>query len=86
MRKTWLELEAPLRLGGYLMLALGTASPAAANAIYFEGKTISIIVGTGTGGSTDASARLMGQFSPSTCRALRRRSCRTGPEPTAWQP
>jgi tripartite-type tricarboxylate transporter receptor subunit TctC len=47
-----------------LMFALlpGSSSLVAAEAISFEGKTITIIVGTGTGGTTDASARLMGQF------------------------
>jgi hypothetical protein len=44
-------------------LLLTFISPAvAAEAISFEGKTVTIIVGTGTGGSTDGSARLMGQF------------------------
>lgn len=38
------------------------SSATAADAISFEGKTVTIVVGTGTGGSTDASARLMGQF------------------------
>jgi hypothetical protein len=48
----------------FLVLALlpGSSSAVAADAISFEGKTITIIVGTGTGGTTDASARLMGQF------------------------
>jgi tripartite-type tricarboxylate transporter receptor subunit TctC len=45
-----------------LALLLGTSSAVAADAISFEGKTITIIVGTGTGGTTDASARLMGQY------------------------
>jgi hypothetical protein len=51
-------------LAFFLMLALlpGSSPVVAADAISFEGKTITIIVGTGTGGSTDASARLMGQF------------------------
>ena len=48
----------------FLLLALSSSiSPAAAvDAMSFERKTVTIIVGTGTGGSTDASARLMGQF------------------------
>jgi tripartite-type tricarboxylate transporter receptor subunit TctC len=40
----------------------GGLSSVAAEAVSFEGKTITIVVGTGTGGTTDASARLMGQF------------------------
>lgn len=48
----------------YLALLLLTfiSSAVAAQALSFEGKTVTIVVGTGTGGSTDASARLMGQF------------------------
>jgi tripartite-type tricarboxylate transporter receptor subunit TctC len=62
MQKNSFGHAAALRLACYLMFALLPSYPAAADAVSFEGKTITIIVGTGTGGSTDASARLMGQF------------------------
>ena len=56
------RLAAACRLVCYLTLALLISCPAAADSVFVEGKTISIIVGSGTGGSTDGSARLMGQF------------------------
>ena len=52
--------RALVRLACCFMLALPAS--ASANAVSFEGKTVTIVVGTGTGGSTDGSARLMGQF------------------------
>jgi len=52
------------RIGYFLTFALlaGGSPVAGAEAVSFEGKTITIVVGTGTGGTTDASARLIGQF------------------------
>ena len=46
----------------FIMLALLPARASAAEATSFEGKTVTIIIGSSTGGTTDASARLMGAF------------------------
>ena len=43
-------------------LLLGGASAAVADDVSFKGKTITIIVGTSTGGTTDFSTRLMAEF------------------------
>ena len=45
-----------------IMLALPPASLAATESISFEGKTVTIVIGSSAGGTTDASARLMGSF------------------------
>jgi hypothetical protein len=45
-----------------LMLGLLPGRSPAAEALSFEGKTVTIVIGSSAGGTTDASARLMGAF------------------------
>jgi hypothetical protein len=51
-----------IALAGALILLLCSPPASAADAVSFQGKPITIIVGTTTGGTTDFAARLMGAF------------------------
>jgi tripartite-type tricarboxylate transporter receptor subunit TctC len=44
------------------LFATGEGAPAAQQASYYDGKTLKILVSSGTGGGTDTAARLVSRF------------------------
>src|SRR3981189_3283228 len=57
-----------LRRGAFMMVLLAVASPSSQAADYYQGRTLTVIVGYAPGGGVDASARAMtrhlGKFIP----------------------